>query len=266
MNDKRQARLGKKPFETDRRDLLLAQYIDPQRIVDDARIPASLDWSRRTRSDGTWIPYDTDPLSNDVLGSCVFAAPAHKFRRVGEITGNPALAGISADMVKEAYLAATGGVDEGFTIRGMLKIGKGQGLYGVKLDAYALVNHRDPVERLIASWLGCGTVNGYRLPLASQDQVDLQDRQLWHRPEGGWPAGKGPGTWGGHCEDNHAEGPNLGADNSWGERKVRTENWMEDCCEECWLMLFPEWAPNGRAPCGFDYQQLLSDTHARATG
>lgn len=258
-------RLGKRPYLPDHRDLLLANYVDKQRIIDGASVPAALDWSYWPRLDGSRVPYDTDPLHNDDLGDCVFAALAHKLRRVGELTGNATLAGITAETVKTTYLAATGGVDEGFVIRDMLKIAKGTGLFGVRADAFALVDHTDPVERLVACWIGCGTINGYRLPLASQNQTDPQGRQLWHRPEGGWPKDQGPGTWGGHCEDNHAEGPNLGTDNSWGQRTTRTEEWLQDCCDECWLALFPEWAPTGRAPNGFAYQQLLSDARARAT-
>jgi hypothetical protein len=254
--------LGKKPFVPDHRDLLLGSYVDKQKIIDSAAVPAALDWTRWRIS-----PYDTDPLGNNVLGDCVFAAYAHKLRRIGLITGNPALANITAEMVKAAYLKATEGVDEGFVIRDMLKIAKSEtGLLGVRIDAFAAINHRDPVERLVACWLGCGTLNGYALPLASQDQTDPQGRQLWYRPAGGWPEGRGPGTWGGHCEDNHAEGPMLGTDNSWGQRTVRTEEWITDCCEECWIFLCKEWAPAGRAPNGFDYQQLLSDARARGEG
>lgn len=268
MIDHTQVKLGKTPFTTDGRDLKLANYVDQAKILDGAKIPAHVDWTRWKRSLPPYdvAPYDADPLYNNVFGDCTFAGLAHKLRRIGVLTGNALLAGITAEMVRDTYLGATGGNDWGYGIRDMLKMARKDGLFGVRVEAFAAVNWRDPVERLIACWLGCGTLNGYALPLASQGQLDPQGRQLWHRPEGGWPEGRGPGTWGLHCEDNHAEGGNLGQDNSWGERTTRTEDWVQDCTDECWLVLVREWAPGGRAPNGFAYEDLLADAQARAQG
>lgn len=264
MTNLAQFKLGKKPFAADSRDLRLASYVDRSKILDGPAIPAAYDWTKWRGADGRVPPYDADPLGNDVLGDCTFAGFAHKLRRIGQLTGNLALASISAEQVKGTYLGATGGNDWGYGIRDMLKMAQKDGLFGVRIDAFAAVNWRDPDERRVAGWLGCGTINGYALPLASQTQVDGEGRQLWHRPEGGWPAGQGPGTWGLHCEDNHAEGGDLGQDNSWGLRTTRTEEWIQDCCDECWLVLVPEWAAAGRSLNGFAYQDLLADARARS--
>jgi hypothetical protein len=255
-----QVKLGKKPFETDHRDIKLAKYLDKGRILDSGIIPAAFDWFSMSGFD-----YDSDVLGNDVYGNCVFAGIAHKLRRIGLMTGDSSLARINADDVIRTYLTLTGGVDEGFVIREALKIIRRDGLFGIRIDGFAMVNMSDPDERRIASWLGCGTLNGYNLPLASQGQTDDQGRQLWDVPAGGWAAGKGPGTWGGHCEDNHAEGNGLGTDVSWGEPTVRTEAWMQACCDEGYLMLVPQWGAGGRAPNGFAYADLLSDIAARGS-
>jgi hypothetical protein len=258
MIDHSQVKLGKKPFTTDHRDLRLAKYLDKGRILDSEIIPAAFDWISMSG-----LAYDTDVLGNDTWGCCVFAGIAHKLRRIGLMTGNANLSSINADDVVKTYLTLTGGADKGFEIREALKIMRKTGLFGATIDGFALVNMGDPDERRIAAWLGCGTLNGYQLPLASQNQVDAQGRQLWDVPAGGWPTGKGPGSWGGHCEDNHAEDNGLGTDNSWGDPTVRTDAWMRACCDEGYLMLVPQWGAAGKAPNGFAYADLLSDIQAR---
>jgi hypothetical protein len=162
------------------------------------------------------------------------------------------------------YDPATGDNDNGYVVRDMLDIWRRDGLYGTKTMAYALVNWNDPDEVVLASWLGCGTIGGYSLPIASQSQQDPQGRQLWFVPSGGWPRGQGPGTWGGHCVWLRGASPKLMTANSWGEDTTWTLEWQSACCDEMWLVLVDKWqSGTGRAPNGFAYQDLLSDVKAR---
>ena len=140
-----------------------------------------------------------------------------------------------------------------------------EGLFGTKLDAYCAVDKSNPDEVALAVWLGCGMIGGYDLPLESQGQVDEQGRQLWYVPEGGWAAGKGPGSWGGHAMYGRGTSPGMDDYNSWGEDTAATEGWRYECCSELYLPLVREWnLGNGRAPNGFSYEDLLSDVRARA--
>jgi hypothetical protein len=264
MIDHTTVKLGCNPSPPDSRDLLLTDYVaDAGRILDSPAIPAALDWAAMPRPDGIVPVYDTDPLGNVELGDCVFAAAGHLARRVGQLVGDAALAGITAEMVKREYLDATNGQDVGYSIRGMLERWRTRGLFGFRIDAHAAVEWRDPVQRQIAVAIGCGTIDGYALPLCSQGQTDELGRQLWDVPLGGWPEGKGPATWGNHCIWQHAEGGYLSTGDSWGERTTQTQAWKWGCCFESRIVLLPQWGMSGRAPNGFAYADMLSDARAR---
>lgn len=261
MIDHAKLPLGKKPFVPDHRDLALANYIDAGRILDSVAIPASFNWARWNAPNGAPIPRDTNPLGNDLYGNCVFVMIAHKLRRIGAIVGDLQLMNITAEDVIKTYFDATGGNDWGFVIRDALKMLVNTGLFGVKADAFVAVNFKDPVERRIAGFLGCGTCNGYALPLTAQGQVDDQGRQLWFKPTGGWPEGKGPGSWGGHAIDKCGERMNKGI--SWGGDATWNDDFEIECCDESWLVLVPQWGNAMRCPNGFAYADLLADVRAR---
>ncbi len=268
MIDPRHVQLGKRPFTRDRRDLLLKDYIEAGRILDSAAIPGAIDWFAQPRLDGTRVPYDRNPLGNLTKGCCVFSGLAHKARRVGQLTGNRTLAGITEADVLQSYAEHTDGQDVGYVVRDLLKEARRVPIFGcVMVDAFAMVDWLDPIERLVACVLGCGTLDGYLLPLSAQGQTDDRGRQLWDVPEGGFPAGQGPGSWGGHCIDQHAEGGDISEGDSWGERTAQTERFKLATCDESWLVLIHGWGGlNGRAPNGFAYQDLLADAQARAGG
>lgn len=161
------------------------------------------------------------------------------------------------------YNPTTGENDDGFIVREMLGIWQRDGLFGTKAIAYALVG-ADLEEKAIASWLGCGLIGGYSLPISAQRQVDDQGRQLWYLPPGGFPKSEGPGSWGGHCIWMDAPSPQLDGGNSWGQQVYWTQGWDRACCDERWLVLVDGWIDGvGRAPNGFAYEDLLADVKAR---
>ena len=266
--------LGRHPDRHTLKDLRLKDYLDRSLIgtaagsVEGVYVPASApvagNWAAFPLDDGRMPKDDNDPMYNDVYGDCVFAAPGHMVNMIGQHTGSNLI--VTAEMVKSAYLTATGGMDSGYYIRSMLDQWLLDGLYGTKLEAYCAVDKNDPDEVAIALWLGCGLIGGYDLPLASQGQTDEYGRQLWDVPNGGWPAGKGPGSWGGHCMYQRGTSPGMDDYNSWGEADTEgTIAWRLDCCSELYLPMVREWRlGTGRAPNGFAWDDLLADVRARS--
>lgn len=260
--------LGGLPHEPDARDLALKNYVDKNKLIDSMQCPLAHDWYSVPTIAGKTPELDKDPLGNNVANCCVFSAPGHMVKMIGQQTGSPV--SVTADMVFNAY--SVGGYeldtklfDNGFPIRGMLKIWKLLGLYGTKALVYAAVNWCDPGEVALASWLGCGTIGGFKLPLASQGQVDDRGKQLWSVPQGGFPEGGGPLTWGRHCVWCCKPSPILDGGNSWGQDTYWTVEWQQQCCEERWMVIVDKWKmPNGRAPDGFAFDDLLADAAARA--
>jgi hypothetical protein len=260
--------LGKLPFSPDARDLKLASYIDKEKLISASQCPLAHDWDEIPSAAGKLPDADTDPLGNDKANCCVFSAPGHMTKMIGQQTGEPLT--VTTDMVLNAY-SITGYkldpklFDNGFNIRVLLKLWKMFGLYGTKALAYVLVNWKDPDELALASWLGCGTIGGFALPKASQGQVDDKGRQLWSVPPGGFPAGQGPGTWGNHAIWCCKPSPALDGGNSWGQSTYWTMEWGEQCCDERWLVLVDKWKmPSGITPNGFAFDQLMTDVKARA--
>lgn len=261
--------LGKLPFEADPRDLKLSSYIDKSKLISTGQCPLAHDWEAVKNIEGKKPEADSDPLANDNANCCVFSAPGHMVKMIGQQTNSPIV--VTKDMVLDAY-GITGYrldpkmFDKGFNIRAMLKIWKLLGLYGTKALAYVLVNWKDPEELALASWLGCGTIGGFALPKASQGQTDEQGRQLWSVPPGGFPEGQGPGTWGNHAIWTCKPSPKLDGGNSWGRKTYWTMEWGNQCCDERWMVLVDKWqAATGRAPNGFAFEDLLADVAARAS-
>ena len=261
--------LGKLPFQPDSRDLKLADYIDKSKLISTASCPLAHDWEAVPNCEGRKPDLDEDPLANNHANCCVFSAPGHMVKMIGEQTNAPII--ITPDMVLDAYGISGYRLDSklfdnGFNIRAMLKLWKLLGLYGTKALAYVLVNWKDPEELALASWLGCGTIGGFALPKASQGQVDAKGRQLWSVPPGGFPEGQGPGTWGNHAIWTCKPSPKLDGGNSWGQKTYWTMEWGFECCDERWMVLVDKWKlTTGRAPNGFDFDQLLTDVKVRAS-
>ena len=257
--------LGKLPYVPDSRDLKLAKYIDKAALIDVARAPLNPDWSAFRTPDGTLPAPDTDPLYNNVAGCCPWSMVGHGVNMIGKQTGQANLV-VTADMVKAAYIKAdnydplTGANDNGGVLRDVFKDWQKNGLFGTKAEAYALVDWTSIDEVALGVSLGGGLYGGYRLPLASQNQVDDQGRPYWYVPQGGFPANQGPGTWGGHAIFDH--GQRNG--NTWGEGVVRTREWDGACCDELWIVVVDAWQlTTGRVPSGFAWNDFLADVQAR---
>ena len=264
-----QYKLGKLPFAPKAKDLKLRNYVaDLSALIAAARVPMASDMAKMATPTGTMPIWDAEPLYNNIAGCCVFTAFAKLVNLINQLTGSPVR--VTADDVKAAYMKYGGydpnrpETDNGFVIRDLLGIAQREGLFGVKVLAYALVGG-DPVEMAIASWLGCGVIGGYSLPISAQGQVSATGRQLWYVPPGGFPSGQGPGSWGGHCIHSQKQSPTLLGGNSWGEDTTWTLEWDGQCCDERWIVLVDAWFDPvlRRAPNGFALEDLLADVRAR---
>lgn len=261
-------KLGKQSFTPKAKDLKLKAYVDKAALIDSGQVPPASSWTAMLTPSNNLPQKDTDPLGNDEIGLCVYAGPGHMVKLISQQTGVGLT--VTRQQVVDAYAEdtgydpVTGANDNGAVIRDMLKRWQSKGLYGTKALAYALVDYTDPDEVAIASWLGCGTIGGYALPLASQKQVDSMGRQIWFLPDTGFPKGQGPGTWGGHCIYETATSPAIDGGNSWGDNIIWTPEWRQACQDECWIVLVDAWKlVTGRAPNGFAWEQLLADVAAR---
>ena len=255
--------LGKNPHVPKATDLRLAKYLDKAALIDSTMAPRNPDWTAFPTPLGVLPTPDTDALGNDITGDCVLAAPGHMVNLIGKQVGRPDLV-VTAAMALAAYSKytgydpVTGANDNGWQVRDMLATWQKDGLYGTRCLGYALVDATKPDEVALANWLGGGTIGGYALPLASQNQHDSQGRPQWFVPEGGFPAGQGVGTWGGHCIYSHGD-----TSNTWGESLLFTQDWRVQCCDELWIAIVDAWQVDGRMPPGFAWSDFVADVRAR---
>lgn len=259
---------GKHPYQAKASDLLMAKYLDKSALINSGQVPEAPSMYFLPQPDGALPMWDGDDLGNKTIGLCVFAGLAHLFMLAGKLSGQPCT--ITKDQVVALYAQltgydpVTGANDNGYNIRDLLAYAQTTGAWGRKVLAYTLVNAQDPVELAIATWLGCGTLGGFSLPLTAEGQTAPDGRQLWDVPQGGFTAANGPGTWGGHCIHCYSTSTDRDGGNSWGERSFWTRAWQQACQDEAWLILPDNWAPStGLAPDGFALADLLADVAAR---
>lgn len=254
------------PPEVDR--LLLSRYVDKATLIDVAQAPMGADWTMIPTVSGKLPPPDTDPLYNQHAGCCLFSMAGHHVRLVARLVGRDDIAdAVTEEAVKRAYAAATGydpdtgEGDNGYTFSGLFAIWEAAGLFGTRMVARASVDWSDEDEVALANWLGVGTLGGYALPIAAQDQVDSRGRPQWSVPPDGWPQGDGPGKWGNHAIFQHGQR----GGNTWGDSVIWTPDWNRACCFQLELGVLDISAmANGRVPAGFAWDDLLADVRARA--
>ena len=171
--------------------------------------PSSFDYAHRVKGGF--------PMAlNDQLGDCVIAGAVHMlqlaYAEVGEEFKYP-----GDDAVRETYLRLTHGADSGLVITDVLKEWTVNGLFGVKLAAWAPINKDDWDEMKAAAYCFGGLYVGIEIPQNAPTQ--FENNQDWHLSE---DAGQ---VIGGHCVT--LSGFNrFGSDvETWGDETGMTKGW-----------------------------------------
>ena len=178
-------------------------------------------------------------LANDKYGDCTFAGIVHARMATAATLGTTETYPTDDEIVA-AYLAYTGGKDEGAVEADLLKYWQTNGLFGTNLAAFAPTDRHDynELRSVIASY---GLVYiGVQLPVTFQDQ--FMKGEPWALT--GTPADQQ--IEGGHCvilvgyDADHAQCI------TWGKVQKITWDWLRSYMEESWALITPEIVEKGQ--------------------
>ena len=176
---------------------------------------------------------DWGMLANDVVGDCGVAGYFHKLMadaaRCHETESFP-----SADQVKAAYFAYTGGEDTGVVLSDFLQYAMTKGVLGWRIAGHAPFNAKSMPELRSVTSLFTSAYVGVQLPAPAMDQFraglpwDLTgkaaDKQIL----------------GGHCITSIAYRRGMWVFVSWGREQLATERWVEHYIDEGHAIVTPE--------------------------
>jgi hypothetical protein len=227
-------KLGKLPAKVDGRTLRLERYLVSEALPE---VPAARDLA-------FGHDYDTDPLGNDAVGDCAYAAPGHLIALASRLSGLPNP--VTAAGVLAAYSAGTGydpavpGSDKGAYLLDVLKQWRGEGICGVRCEAFVSValDHADAALDLFG-----GVIVGLQLP----ESCFASD--LWDDVDPNSPIA------GGHAVYVHAVSPGIWVCDSWGQRRAMTRAFVYARADEAFAALLPD----RPAPSGLDLASLRAD-------
>ena len=218
-------KFGKLPAKVDGRTLRLESYLAADALP---AMPAARDWTHGIDH------YDDDPLGNDVVGDCAYAAPGHAITLASQLAGLPSpvtASGILAEYSKgTGYDPADPSTDRGAYLLDVLKQWRNDGICGVKIEAFVSVA---PENFDTAAAMFGGLIVGYSMPSTIWDQ-DI------------WDDVGAPGDAGGHAVYVHAVSPGLDVGDSWGLRKASTRRFRLRYSDEAYAVLMADRpAPSG---------------------
>jgi hypothetical protein len=269
MPDRYKLQLGKKPTTRDPRTLRLARYVIDRPALE-AAMPRTWNGYREVESREQWPMY-----GNDMLGDCVVAASAHMVE-TWQANASGALADIDDTEVLRAYWAASGGqgpvpptygdyarerwqYDNGLDPLAYLRQWQHLGIGGHQAGAYVQVDASDPTELRLAAWLGGGLFIGLELPMAIQPDPFVPWIMHTQRLSGDWQ----PGSWGGHMVNAVYTNPDGGYLVTWGRRVRFSWTFIRVYADVIFAVLSQDMiGPDGKAPNGFDLDQLRADLAA----
>ena len=252
--------LGKKSAKHDSRTLKLASYLDLGRIEIDPR--SYVNWYEKLKE-----LYGLPLFGNDALGDCVLASRAH-----GLQVASLAESGLPTDILTSEVIAdyrdvggyaGTPATDNGAYMLDSLNNWRNKGMRGAgkrhKILAFASVNVHDKEELRVANQLFGGIYCGFDLPRYVRG---VSDPWTWYKSKG-VQGDFEPGSWGGHAVWlARASEAKLGFV-TWGREQICNHGFVQTYCDEAYVVLQNDWALDGKAPSGFDLEQLLADVRAR---
>jgi hypothetical protein len=263
-----QLKLGALPFQPNPKDLHFQAYLAPRadQLIEAAMAPGAINWHKVPTATGVLPTPNRDPLHNDVHGNCVRAGMANGAMLVSQMVGQPRI--ITGEEVDASYAdgtdfdPVTGANDDGEYPVDALTDWTRKDIYGTRCRAHCLVDANNPEEVLLAMFLGGWLLGAYDLPLSAQNQVDAAGNPDWRVDPTRTAAENERRGWGGHAFCEHAA--NMPQNTTWGLHGHFTDNWRRAYVSSLHLVLLRDWRlANGRAPNGFDFEQLLSDARAR---
>jgi hypothetical protein len=227
--------------------LQLATYLGPALPP----IPASADWSLAMTS--SW-----GVMVNDSISDCTCAAMGHAVQTVtanadGLIT--PADEEIVKMYEGSGYDPSNPGSDQGWTETAAMQAMCGQGLAGVKLDAFADVDQTslDRVRQTI--YLFGGVYIGVMITQADMDAFKADQP---------WTDTDLSNVLGGHALWVPAYNASGVYPVTWGKLQFASWDWFAAKCDEAHACLFWPWVQNSVNcdPYGFDQATLQADLKA----
>jgi hypothetical protein len=235
--------------EHNRGALWLGRYLAPDAYD---RSPPFQDWTGD-------VPYAW--WENNHLADCTIAALAKIIEQRCRLIGEKCR--LTVDDVRTAYSKATGwdprdpSSDRGGQMRDALKVAMTNGIGPYKIDAYARVNVRDPIELRAALYAFGSVYVGADLPRRITEQ-----RDGWFIPSS-TDARDRARSYGGHAF------PIFGAEYGilhavpWISRVLFDNRWSNAYVDEGYVLLDRLWVTQQRvAPNGFDFERLSRDLKA----
>lgn len=264
-------KLGKLKTTQDPRTFKLARYfVDIPALV--AQMPRTWNgFAAVGRLGELWPMY-----GNNKLGDCVPVASAH-IAQLQQANANSRRIDIDDQEVIAAYFRASGGtgapptsyddyvrrysyLDNGLDPLLYLKQWRSIGIGGHKIAAYVEVDHTNPVEMRLASWLFGGLFTGLELPRYLSYDPFLPWVMKSHTLTGDYA----PGSWGGHMVNVVYTNPDGGYLATWGELVRYSWTFLKIFADVHFGVLSQDWfnAASKKAPNGFDFQTLNADLEA----
>jgi hypothetical protein len=248
-------RLGRKPFDPHGPHLFLSDYAT-EMLATAPPVPAVRMWVERPVNWGYHL--------NDQLGDCVeamFANAVMLWTDDSTPGGSGLVTPTDADVlhfyeVAGNYNPSDPTTDQGTTIDAGLSYMHTTGLAGVNIQANALIapNQTGLVRRAINEFGGCAS--GVNLPLSARSQIG----GVWTTPPGGTTGDGAPGSWGGHAVWIVGYSPQYVFAVTWNIiQKIDWTFWL-NYFDEAVACLSRAWVQrNGRAPSGFNTNQMIAD-------
>jgi hypothetical protein len=242
-------KLGRQPVKHDPRTFKMSSYIDFTKLPP---VPDEVDW-------GSKVP-DWQVMGNKDYGDCTFASAAHCV--MAWATSHDNAYAVPDQSVVDAYLAFTGGQDNGCIELDVLNHWRKDGILDHKIDAYLSFNPLNPLFVKLAIYLFGAAYVGVGLPLTAQTQ------DVWTVVDDHGSGEAEPNSWGGHAIPLVAytkEGPVCV---TWGKLQRMTWEWWAKYAApsaggEAYAVLSPDWVGEGIvAPNTFAYTQLQADLNA----
>jgi hypothetical protein len=245
MTDYTKVKLGKQTAHHDKRVPMLSKYTAGLPTP-----PTKVDYTAKITNLGMML--------NDKLGDCTCAAVGHciqewtaEAQRQQVILPDQTI--LQLYEVVGHYNPNNPNTDKGAIELNVLNYWLANPVAGNQLSAFAALEPHNHQEIQDAVYIFGNCYIGLALPLSAQTQT------VWTVPPGGAVGQGAPGSWGGHAVPVVAYDQRGLTCITWGELKRMTWQFWNAYCDEAYGLLSPDWVDAGKAPPGFNWQQLETD-------